>query len=235
MLEVNKINVFYGDLQALWDVSLRIDKGEFITVIGANGAGKTTLLKTISGLLRPKSGTIYFLGNRIDKLTSDNIVKMGIAHIPEGRRVFPYLTVYENLLMGAYANKDAWRKRFDTLEWIYELFPILKERKMQLASTLSGGEAQMLSIARGLMARPKLLMLDEPSLGLAPKIVLKLFDIIKKIHDEGMTVLLVEQNVYYALKLADRGYVLAEGRVVMEGAGKDLLADERVKKHYLGV
>jgi branched-chain amino acid transport system ATP-binding protein len=235
VLEVSRISVFYGDLQALWNVSLRIDKGGLVAVIGANGAGKTTLLKTISGLLHPRSGTIHFLGKRIDKLTSDKIVKMGVAHVPEGRRLFPYLTVYENLLMGAYASRDAWRRRFDTLEWIYELFPILEERREQLAGTLSGGEAQMLAIARGLMARPKLLMLDEPSLGLAPKLVLKLFDIIKKIHDEGVTILLVEQNIYNALKLADRGYVLVEGRVVLEGAGKELLADEQVKKAYLRV
>lgn len=234
MLRVNKINVFYGDLQALWNVSIKVDKGELVTVIGANGAGKTTLLKTISGLLHPKSGEIYFLGKRIDKLTPDKIAKMGIAHVPEGRRVFPYLTVYENLLMGAYANKEAWEKRFDTLEWIYELFPILKERRKQLAGTLSGGEAQMLAIARGLMARPKLLMLDEPSLGLAPKLVLKAFEMIRRIHDEGMTILLVEQNIYHALKLANRGYVLMEGRVVLEGTGGELLGDERVKKAYLG-
>jgi len=234
MLKVNKINVFYGDLHALWDLSFKVEKGEIVVIAGSNGAGKTTTLKTISGLLRPKSGSISFLGQRIDNIPSHHIVEMGISHVPEGRRLFSNLTVMENLKVGAYTPK-AWEKRDDTLEWVFQLFPILKERKDQLAGTLSGGEQQMLAIGRGLMARPRLLMLDEPSLGLAPKIVLSIFKLIKDINEEGVTILLVEQNVRRALELADRGYVIETGRVVLEGEGKELLKSEYVKKAYLGL
>jgi len=234
MLEVDKINVFYGDLQALWDVSFEVHEGEKVVIVGANGAGKTTTLRTISGLLRPRSGEIRFLGQRIDRLPPHKIVELGIAHVPEGRRLFPRMTVLENLEMGAYI-KRAREKFEDTLEWVFSIFPRLKERKDQIAGTMSGGERQMLAIARGLMSRPKLLMLDEPSLGLAPKLVLKVFEVIQRISDEGVTILLVEQNVRHALELADRGYVLETGRITLSGAGEELLENEHVKKAYLGM
>ena len=233
MLEVDKINVFYGDLQALWDVSFEVHEGEKVVIVGANGAGKTTTLRTISGLLKPRSGQIRFLGQRIDGLPPHKIVELGIAHVPEGRRIFPRMTVMENLEMGAYT-KRAREKLDDTLEWVFSIFPRLKERRDQIAGTMSGGERQMLAIARGLMSRPKLLMLDEPSLGLAPKLVLKVFEVIQRISEEGVTILLVEQNARLALKFAQRGYVLETGNVVMEGKASDLLNDPNVKKAYLG-
>lgn len=234
MLEVDKINVFYGDLQALWDVSFRVNNGEIVVIAGSNGAGKTTILKTISGLLHPKSGTINLLGRRIDKNPPHNIVDLGVAHIPEGRHLFPYMTVLENLEIGGYTRR-AREKKDETLEWVYQLFPILKERKKQLAGTLSGGERQMLAVGRGLMSRPKLLMLDEPSLGLAPKLVLTVFDIVKNINEEGVTILLVEQNVRHALEITDRAYVLETGKITLEGKGKELLASDYVKKAFLGL
>jgi branched-chain amino acid transport system ATP-binding protein len=234
MLVVDGINVFYGDLQALWDVSFKAEKGSITVIVGPNGAGKTTTLKTISGLLRPRSGSISFLGERIDNAPPHRIAELGISHIPEGRRLFPNMTVLENLMTGAYTRK-AWEKRNETLEWIFQLFPILKERRNQLAKTLSGGEQQMLAIGRGLMSRPKLLMLDEPSLGLAPKLVLFTFNIVKQIHEEGVTILLVEQNVRQALELADKAYVLETGRIILEGEGKELLESEYIKKAYLGI
>jgi len=234
MLEVDKINVFYGDLQALWDVSFEVHEGEKVVIVGANGAGKTTTLRTISGLLRPKTGEIRFLGQRIDRLPPHKIVELGIAHVPEGRRIFPRMTVMENLEMGAYI-KRAREKFDDTLEWVFSIFPRLKERKDQIAGTMSGGERQMLAIARGLMSRPKLLMLDEPSLGLAPKLVLKVFEVVQRISEEGVTILLVEQNVRHALELADRGYVLETGRITLSGRGEELLENEYVKKAYLGM
>lgn len=234
MLEVNKINVFYGDAQALWNVTFSVNKGEIVTIVGANGAGKSTTLRTIGGILRPRSGEITFLGKRIDSSPAYKIVEEGIAHVMEGRRLFPYMTVRENLELGAYTSK-AWVKRNETLEWVHQLFPILKERKDQLAGTLSGGEQQMLAIARGLMSMPKLLMLDEPSLGLAPKLVMQVFDIVKKINEQGVTILLVEQNVHHALKLADKGFVLENGRIVLEGTGEELLKNPHVKKAYLGI
>jgi len=234
LLKVNKINVFYGDLQALWDVSFEVYEGEKVVIVGANGAGKTTTLKTISGLLRPRSGTIEFMGQRIDRLPAHKIVELGIAHVPEGRRLFPKMTVLENLEMGAYT-KRAREKFEDTLEWVFSIFPRLKERKNQIAGTMSGGERQMLAIARGLMSRPKLLMLDEPSLGLAPKLVLKTFEVIQRISEEGVTILLVEQNVRHALELADRGYVLETGRITLSGTGEELLNNDYVKKAYLGM
>ena len=235
MLKVEGIDVYYGNVQALWRVSLEVNEGEIVSVIGANGAGKSTTLKTISGLLHPTSGGIKFFGEKIDSLTPDQIVERGIAHIPEGRRLFPYLTVTENLKLGAYVS-GAREKARESIQWVYELFPILRERKNQLAGTLSGGEQQMLAIARGLMSRPKLLMLDEPSLGLAPKLVLQVFNIVKKLNkEEGVTILLVEQNVHHALRMADRAYVLETGRITMEGTGKELLNDAYVKKAYLGL
>jgi len=234
VLEVNGINVFYVKVQALWDVSFKVEEGEIVAVVGANGAGKTTLLKTLSGLVRPSSGTIKFLGKRIDQLPAHKIVEDGISHIPEGRGIFSSLTVFENLKMGAYTAK-AWKERDETLKLVYELFPILSERRNQTAGTLSGGEQQMLAIARGLMSKPKMIMLDEPSLGLAPKIVMKIFELIEEINKGGVTILLVEQNVQQALELAERGYVLETGKICTEGKGKELLRNELVKKAYLGL
>ena len=234
LLKVSNIDVFYGDLQALWGVSFEVHEGEKVVIVGANGAGKTTTLKTISGLLRPRSGTIEFKGQRIDKLPPHKIVELGIAHVPEGRRIFPKMTVLENLEMGAYI-KRAREKFDDTLEWVFSIFPRLKERKNQIAGTMSGGERQMLAIARGLMSRPDLLMLDEPSLGLAPKLVMKTFEVIKRIGEEGVTILLVEQNVKHALELADRGYVLETGRITLSGTSEELLSNDYVKKAYLGM
>ncbi|RLE51214.1 MAG: ABC transporter ATP-binding protein [Candidatus Methanomethylicota archaeon] len=234
MLVVDRINVFYGDLQALWDVSLKVEKGEILALVGSNGAGKTTTLNTISGILKPRSGKIEFMGKRIDGMPPHKIVELGIAQVPEGRQLFPEMTVLENLEMGAYT-KRAREKFYDTLEWVYQLFPILKERKNQLAGTLSGGEQQMLAIARALMSRPQLLMLDEPSLGLAPKLVLLVFEMIHKINEEGVTILLVEQNVRHALSIAHRGYVIETGKIVLEGSGQELLENEYVKKAFLGM
>jgi len=234
MFEVNNINVFYGDLQALWNVSFKVEKGEVVVIVGSNGAGKTTILKTISGLLHPKSGMINFSGNRIEKDPPHKIVNLGIAQIPEGRHLFPYMTVLENLEVGSYTSR-AREKKNETIEWVYQLFPILKERKSQLAGTLSGGERQMLAVGRGLMSRPKLLMLDEPSLGLAPKLVLQVFDIVKKVNEEGVTILLVEQNVRHALEIANRAYVLETGKITLEGTGKKLLVSDHVKKAFLGL
>jgi len=234
LLSVDKINVFYGDLQALWDVSFNVEKGEIVTIVGSNGAGKTTTLRTISGLLRAKTGSIRFLEESLEKVPPHRIVELGVAHIPEGRRLFHLYSVIENLKMGAYTRKQI-EKKDETLEWVFELFPILKERRNQAAGTLSGGEQQMLAIGRGLMSRPKLLMLDEPSLGLAPKLVLTLFDLVRKINEEGITVLLVEQNVRHALQLAHRAYVLETGRTVLEGKGDELMDNEHVKKAYLGL
>ncbi|HID86377.1 MAG TPA: ABC transporter ATP-binding protein [Anaerolineae bacterium] len=234
MLEVNGINVFYGDIQALWDVSFEVEEGELVVVVGSNGAGKTTTLKTISGLLHPDGGSIAFLGQRIDRASPHHIVELGIAHIPEGRRLFPFMTVLENLEMGAYTRR-ARAKRRESLGWVFQLFPILEERRDQLAGTLSGGEQQMLAIGRGLMSRPQLLMLDEPSLGLAPRLVLDVFNTVKQINEEGVTVVLVEQNVHHALELADRAYVLENGRITLQGTGRDLLENDYVKEAYLGM
>lgn len=233
MLEVDKINVFYQDLQVLWDVFVRVDKGEIVALIGPNGAGKTTLCKSIIGLLPPKTGSITFDGKRIDGLPTPEIVRLGIAIVPEGRRIFGHMTVRENLELGAYASENR-RNINDTLEWIFSLFPILKERQKQLASNMSGGEQQMLAIARGLMSKPKFLILDEPSLGLAPKIVLKVYDVIKKIRMEGVTILLVEQYAGHALENSDRCFVLESGRIVIEGPSEKLLKNEKVRKAYLG-
>ncbi|MEM3955617.1 MAG: ABC transporter ATP-binding protein [Candidatus Bathyarchaeia archaeon] len=234
MLIVENLDAAYGDLQVLWSVSLNVQKGEFVSIIGSNGAGKTTLLKTISGMLMPKGGRIKFFDQDITLLEPHKRAGLGIGHVMEGRRLFPYLTVEENLKMGAYL-KEAWEKREETLELVFELFPRLKERRKQRAGTLSGGEQQMLAIGRALMLRPKLLLLDEPSLGIAPKLALSIFDVIKKINDyEGVTILLVEQNVHMALNLSKRSYVLENGKIVLEGPSEELLKNPHVKKAYLG-
>jgi len=233
MLEVEKINVFYDDAQALWDVSFEVNQGEIVTLVGSNGAGKSTTLKAISGLVPPSTGEIRLEGTRIDRVPAHRIVEMGIAQIPEGRRLWPGLSVRENLELGAYT-KAARAAREESMERVFKLFPRLHERQMQLAGTLSGGEQQMLAIGRGLLSKPKLLILDEPSLGLAPFLVDEVFETIQKINLQGMTILLVEQNVNYALAISNRGYVLETGRIVLSGSGKELLADEHVKTAYLG-
>jgi branched-chain amino acid transport system ATP-binding protein len=234
MLEVSNIDTFYGKTQALWGVSLKIDEGEIVALVGANGAGKTTLLNTISGLLRPASGSVEFLGKRIDGLTPHYIVGLGISHVPEGRKLFADMTVLENLEMGAYP-RQAWKYKGKTLEQVYQAFPVLKERERQLARTLSGGEQQMLAMGRGLMSRPRLCMFDEPSYGLAPILLLEVFRAIKSMREQGITVLLIEQNVRYTLEIADRAYVVENGRVVLEGACAELLQSDYVRKAYLGI
>ncbi|HUW45738.1 MAG TPA: ABC transporter ATP-binding protein [Dehalococcoidia bacterium] len=234
MLEVSNLDVFYGKSQALRDVSLKVNEGEIVALVGTNGAGKTTLLNTISGLLRPASGSVEFLGKRIDRLAPHNIVQLGISHIPEGRKLFTDMTVRENLEMGAYTS-EAWRRRKETFEQVYQIFPVLKERRKQSASKLSGGEGQMVAIGRGLMSNPKLCMFDEPSYGLAPKLFSEVLEVIKHLREQGITIFMVEQNVRRTLATADRAYVLENGRIVLEGKGKDLLQDEQVKKAYLGL
>jgi branched-chain amino acid transport system ATP-binding protein len=234
MLEIKNLDTFYGKVQALWDVSLKIDEAEIVALVGANGAGKSTLLNTISGVIHPASGSVEFLGQRIDNMHPHNIVELGISHIPEGRKLFTEMTVHENLEMGAYPS-SAWKMRNETAEHIYEVFPILKERAGQLARTLSGGEQQMLAMGRGLMSRPKLCMFDEPSYGLAPRMLIEVFQVIKSLREQGITVLLIEQNVPRTLEIADRAYVLENGRIVMEGECCNLLTDEYIKKAYLGL
>ena len=234
MLDVKNIATFYGKVQVLWDVSLKIAKKEIVAFIGANGAGKTTLINTISGLLSPASGTIKFLGKSIGGLAPHSIVELGICHIPEGRRLFPEMSVRENLEMGAYLTR-AWKQKEETLEHVYKTFPILKERGGQLARTLSGGEQQMLAMGRGLMSRPKLCIIDEPSNGLAPLLVKEIFDIIQGLRDQGIAILLIEQNVRKTLELADRAYVLENGRVTLSGESKKLLETALIKKAYLGL
>ena len=234
MLEVNNINAFYGNIQALWDISFTVNEAEIVALIGANGAGKSTLLHTISGLMRPSSGTVSFLGQRIDCLSSNNIVELGLSHIPEGRRLFTEMSVRENLELGAYP-KSAWAQKAETLKWVYDIFPVLKERARQLASTLSGGEQQMLAMGRGLMSRPKMCIIDEPSNGLAPKLVLDVFQIVKSLRDQGITILLVEQNVKHTLETADHACVLENGRITLDGTCKQLLDSEHIRKAYLGL
>lgn len=234
MLEISNIRVCYDQVPAIHDVSFRIEEGDIVSVIGANGAGKSTLLKTISGLLNPDPGRIEFLGQRIDQLPAHRIVELGISHVPEGRRIFQYMTVQRNLRLGAYTQKSE-EIRGETLKQLFEIFPVLKERMNQKAGTLSGGEQQMLAIARGLMSKPKLLMLDEPSLGLMPTLVTTVFETIRRINEEGITILLVEQNVREALELADRAYVLMTGNIVLEGTGEELLETDMVRKAYLGM
>jgi len=234
LLEVKGINTFYGESQALWDVTFHVEKGMLVTLLGANGAGKTTTLKTISGLLKPESGEIIFSGEPIHPLPVHEIADRGITLIPEGRQLFPQMNVEENLLAGSYL-KRAKEKRKENLERVYELFPVLKERRKQVAETLSGGEQQMLAIGRALMQDPQLIMFDEPSLGLAPILVQNVFSIIKDLHNRGATILLVEQNVNQAIKVADYCYVIENGRIVMEGTGADLEKDEKVREAYLGM
>jgi len=234
MLEVSKINTFYGKAQALWDVSLKVDETEIVALIGANGAGKTTLLNTISGLLRPASGSVEFLGQRIDGLAPHNIVELGLSHVPEGRKLFPDMSVRENLEMGAYP-PQAWKQRGETFKQVYQVFPALKEREGQLARTLSGGEQQMLAMGRGLMTRPRLCMFDEPSYGLAPRLLLEVFQVIKSLRERGITILLIEQNVRNTLEISDRAYVLENGRIALEGESKELLKEELIRKAYLGL
>ncbi|MGB7000487.1 MAG: ABC transporter ATP-binding protein [Halobacteriota archaeon] len=234
MLELKDLTVAYEKVQVLWDISFSIKAGEVVTLLGSNGAGKSTTVKTIQGILKPNSGSIKFMDKHIEGLPAYKIVDDGIALVPEGREIFPKMNVFENLLLGAYVPR-AKESLDESLEWVLKLFPKLEERKKQLAGTMSGGEQQMLAIARALMSKPKLLMLDEPSLGLAPMIVLQVFEIIKKLHEEGVTILLVEQNVHHALEIADSAYVLEKGRIILEGKGLELLDDEYVKSAYLGV
>jgi len=234
ILEVNSLNTFYGQIQVLWDICLKINEGEILALIGANGAGKTTLLHTISGILRPTSGSVSFLGQRIDNLPPHAIVELGISHIPEGRKLFTEMSVRENLEMGAYIGR-AWKHKQETLEQVYQLFPILKERAGQLARTLSGGEQQMVAMGRGLMSRPKLCIIDEPSNGLAPRLVLEVFQKIKSLREQGITILLIEQNVRQTLEIADRACVLENGRIALEGCCEDLLKSDHVRKAYLGL
>jgi branched-chain amino acid transport system ATP-binding protein len=235
MLELRNVETFYGNIMALKGITLRVSEGEIITLIGANGAGKTTTLMSVSGIVPPRTGEILFLGKPIHRLSPDEIVALGISQVPEGRRIFPLLTVQENLDMGAFLRRDRAGIRKD-MDYIFELFPILASRQRQAGGTLSGGEQQMLAISRALMARPRLLLLDEPSLGLAPMMVKLIFQIIGKINREsGTTIFLVEQNANMAMKVAHRGYVMENGRITLSGTAADLLRDEHVKTAYLGI
>ena len=232
MLTVDNINVYYGAIHAIKGASFTVKEGEIVTLIGANGAGKSTILKTISGMMHSKTGNIQFCGEEIGGMTPHKLVRMGLAHVPEGRRIFQELTVTENLEIGAYAAKGASTK--DDIAMVFDRFPRLKERHRQIAGTLSGGEQQMLAIGRALMSHPKLIMMDEPSMGLAPILVAQIFDIIRELNEAGTTILLVEQNARMALTIADRGYVLETGKVVLEAPAAELLVNDEVKKAYLG-
>ena len=234
MLEVDGLGVAYGDVQVLWDLSLRVEQGEIVTLLGANGAGKTTLLRAISRTVPARTGSIVLAGERIDRAPTARVVELGVAHVPEGRRLWPDMSVEDNLVLGAYPR----RARADvrrSLDHVFALFPRVAERRTQVAGTLSGGEQQMVAIGRGLMSKPSILMLDEPSLGLAPIIVAEMFEAVRRINAEGTTVLLVEQNVRQALELATRGYVIETGRVVSSGTREELLASDEVRKAYLGL
>lgn len=233
MLEVKDLEVYYGVIQAIKGVSFHVEKGEVIALIGANGAGKTTILHTVTGLLSPKKGSVIFEGKDITKVPAHKIVSMGMAHVPEGRRVFAELSVYENLKMGAYTRTDK-AEIEDSLKSVYKRFPRLEERKNQMAGTLSGGEQQMLAMGRALMSKPGIILMDEPSMGLSPILVNEIFDIIRSVSESGTTVLLVEQNAKKALSIADRAYVLETGNITLEGKAKDLLEDDSIKKAYLG-
>ena len=233
MLAVEKLQVAYGKVQALWDVTLEVPDGEIVALVGANGAGKTTLLKTVSGLLRRQSGSMMYDGKHIEEASPPEIVKHGVVHVPEGRKLFPEMTVIDNLLMGAFTIPQS--ERPQRLEKVFSVFPVLKERQKQIAGTLSGGEQQMVAIGRGMMAGPKLLMLDEPSLGLAPLLVEEVFRVITEINRLGVTVLLVEQNTQHALTLAHRGFVMELGRIALSGSGNELLSNSNVRKAYLGL
>ncbi len=234
MLNIENLHVYYGGIHALKGISLEVAEGKIVTLIGANGAGKSTTLRTISGIVRPREGRITFEGKDMTELPAYGIVEMGIAMVPEGRRVFTNLTVLENLLLGAHIRRDSAGVQKD-LEWICELFPILKERASQSAGTLSGGEQQMLAVGRALMSRPRLLLMDEPSLGLAPFLVKEVFKTIRQLHDDGTTILLVEQNARAALRIADYGYILETGEIVLQGTGEELVHNDDVRKAYLGV
>ena len=234
MLEICDVATVYGKVQALWDICIEVREAEIVALVGSNGAGKTTLLNTITGLLPPASGSVEFLGRRIDGLPSHAIVELGISHVPEGGKVFPLMTVHENLEMGAYP-LPAWKQKEETFEQVYRLFPLLKERGRQLARTLSGGERQMLAIGRGLMSRPKLCIFDEPSYGLAPLLVAEIFQVIGELRNQGITVLLIEQNVRQSLEIADRAYVLENGRVCLQGDCGELLQSDYVRQAYMGL
>ena len=234
MLKVSHIDVGYGDVQVLWDVSFEVKGKEILVLVGANGAGKSTTLRTVSGLLRPSKGLIEFDGIRLDQVPDNKIVAFGVVQVPEGRRLFPEMTVEENLIMGS-LTPQAKAKRKETLQWVYSLFPRLEERRKQYARTLSGGEQQMCAVGRGLMSLPRLLMLDEPSLGLAPILVQEIFRMVQKINQEGVTVFLVEQNVKQTLNICSRAYVLENGRILIEGSGKELLNNDYVREAYLGI
>ena len=233
MLEVKNLNVSYGVTPILRDVSFNIRQGEIIALLGSNGAGKTTLVNTIMGMLKPVSGDIVFQGEHIENMPPHEIVKRGVAQVPEGRKIFPYISVRDNLFLGAFS-KEAWSKRNDSAEWVYSLFPLLKERRNMPARTLSGGEQQMLVIGRGLMSHPRLIMVDEPSLGLAPKLLSEVYNILRKFREEKITTLISEQNARQALTISDRGYVLENGRVVLTDSSDKLLGSELVKEAYLG-
>jgi len=233
MLEIQGLDVFYGDVQAVWDVSLHVDEGSIVALVGANGAGKSTLLKTISGITPAKRGVILFSGKSLTNLPPQDIVDMGISHVPEGRRLFSDLTVLENLKLGAYTPRA--RKTIErSLARAYDLFPVLRNRRNQKSGSLSGGEQQMLAIARAMMSRPRILMLDEPSLGLSPILVRTMFELIMNLNRQNVTILLVEQNIHQALKIADRAYVLKNGKITMTGGGEELLSDPEVQKAYIG-
>ena len=234
MLEVKDVRAAYGDLPVLFGVSMKVMEGEIVSLIGSNGAGKSSLINVITGILRAASGTVAFMGERIDSLTAHEIVKKGISHIPEGKHIFFNMTVLENLKMGAYIQRNK-REEKETLDWVFSLFPILRERQRQKAGTLSGGEQQMLAIGRGLAARPKILIFDEPSLGLMPKLLPKIYGVVEEVNRKGVAIILVEQNVREALKLAQRAYVLQTGKIVLEGRGTDLLESPLVRKAYLGL
>lgn len=234
MLKAEHLNVSYGDLQVLWDVSFEVRQGEIVVLLGANGAGKSTILKTISSLLTPGNGTVTFEGTRLDEIPPHKIIEFGLAHVPEGRRLFPEMSVEENLIVGS-LTREAKAKRNETMARIYGLFPRLEERRKQAAGTLSGGEQQMLAIGRGLMSLPKLLMFDEPSLGLAPILVMEIFNMVEMVNKEGVTVLLVEQNVKHTLAMCDRAYVLENGRITLSGTGQEFLNNDHVKEAYLGI
>ncbi len=234
MLSVNRVSAFYGTVQALWDVSLKVDKGEIVALVGANAAGKTTLLNIIFSLLRPRSGTVEFLGTRTDTLPPHRIRVLGLSYVPEGGRPFREMTVRENLEMGAYL-PETWKTREEMMTTVFDMFPRLKERSKQLVGTLSGGELQMVAIGRSLMSRPKLVVLDEPSYGLAPIVVKEIFQIVQELRAQGISILLIEQNVRQTLEIADRAYVLENGRIVSEGGSRELLQDDHIKKAYLGL
>jgi branched-chain amino acid transport system ATP-binding protein len=234
MLRLEHVDAGYGDIQVLWDVSFHVDEKEFVVLVGANGAGKSTIMKAISSLIHPTKGEIWYDDHRLDQVPPYMISNMGIAHVPEGRQLFPEMTVLENLIIGSLP-RAAKARRQESLEWVLGLFPRLRERRKQMAGTMSGGEQQMCAIARGLMSRPKLMLFDEPSLGLSPLLTQEIFQLVRTIHQQGVTILMVEQNVKQTLAICDRAYVLENGRIVMEGKGREMLENEDVKQAFLGI